>query len=237
MSDPGDRLLDRVEIVMVATLVLAFVIGAVDAVLAGWTSVSDDALIELLVRDVPGQLPLVGVYSRYGWSHPGPRCSTCLRCRTGWPARTRSVWSWGRWPAAAGRPGHLGGVCDACTASPRWSCSRRCRCCWPPRAPPCCAAPEPPVALVGSALLLALAWSASVRSKVGLVGLLSVGTLLVQSHVVTAPLVVVTVATAAVVALQPWAVHHGPRGTAGGSRRRGGCGAGSAWWIPPSCSS
>ncbi|MEZ5310015.1 MAG: hypothetical protein R2735_05375 [Microthrixaceae bacterium] len=29
-------------------------------------------LIEMHVRDVPFHLPLVGAYSRFGWSHPGP---------------------------------------------------------------------------------------------------------------------------------------------------------------------
>ena len=54
------------------------VLAAVTAVLAGravlssWVPISDNALIELAVRDVPGHLPLVGAYSRLGWRHPGP---------------------------------------------------------------------------------------------------------------------------------------------------------------------
>jgi hypothetical protein len=33
---------------------------------------SDLALLELRVRDVPDHLPLTGAFSRYGWDHPGP---------------------------------------------------------------------------------------------------------------------------------------------------------------------
>ncbi|NLA34119.1 MAG: hypothetical protein GX868_00335, partial [Actinobacteria bacterium] len=53
-------------------LAIAIVAAGIAAATSGWTSVSDVALIELRVRDVPAHLPLVGVYSRYGWNHPGP---------------------------------------------------------------------------------------------------------------------------------------------------------------------
>ena len=63
------------ELAVTSTMVVlavAVVAAGIAAVTSGWTSVSDVALIELRVRDVPAHLPLVGVYSRYGWNHPGP---------------------------------------------------------------------------------------------------------------------------------------------------------------------
>lgn len=37
-----------------------------------WYASGDRSLVELRVRDVGAHTPLVGPYSRYGWSHPGP---------------------------------------------------------------------------------------------------------------------------------------------------------------------
>ncbi len=39
---------------------------------AEWIPGGDRAVIEMHVRDVGSHTPLVGPYSRYGWSHPGP---------------------------------------------------------------------------------------------------------------------------------------------------------------------
>ncbi|HSS08309.1 MAG TPA: hypothetical protein VLL25_00385, partial [Acidimicrobiales bacterium] len=38
----------------------------------GYTPVGDHALIEMRVRDIGHHPVLVGIYSRYGWYHPGP---------------------------------------------------------------------------------------------------------------------------------------------------------------------
>ncbi|MEI2715437.1 MAG: hypothetical protein V9E98_00290 [Candidatus Nanopelagicales bacterium] len=38
----------------------------------GWLSSSDLAFFEIELMRMPGEWPLVGAYSRYGWSHPGP---------------------------------------------------------------------------------------------------------------------------------------------------------------------
>jgi len=53
-------------------LVLPIVVALVSAWNKAWVPSSDDALIELRALDVPSHLPLVGVYSRYKFHHPGP---------------------------------------------------------------------------------------------------------------------------------------------------------------------
>jgi hypothetical protein len=66
---------DDVRIAVVATAaVLVLVVGAgIVAATTSWSPVSDWALLELQVRAVGGaHTPLTGVYSRFGWSHPGP---------------------------------------------------------------------------------------------------------------------------------------------------------------------
>jgi hypothetical protein len=67
-----DRWADRITWAAVGLVAAATVVGSVVAVSAGWFPALDDAYIELLVRDVPTHLPLTGVYSRFGWNHPGP---------------------------------------------------------------------------------------------------------------------------------------------------------------------
>lgn len=37
-----------------------------------WVAVFDSALEVLRARDIPHDIPLIGVFSRFGWSHPGP---------------------------------------------------------------------------------------------------------------------------------------------------------------------
>src|SRR4051794_3327532 len=52
---------------------LPFIVLAVRAARSHWLTFSDWGPMELRVRDVgTSHLPLVGPYSRYGWSHPGP---------------------------------------------------------------------------------------------------------------------------------------------------------------------
>jgi hypothetical protein len=56
-----------------AVLALPFIVLFVRVVMSPWLPTSDLAAIELRVRDVGGaHTPLLGVYSRYGWNHPGP---------------------------------------------------------------------------------------------------------------------------------------------------------------------
>ena len=49
-----------------------FTVAIVVAVQHSWALQSDLALIVMRSQDVGGQTPLVGAFSRYGWSHPGP---------------------------------------------------------------------------------------------------------------------------------------------------------------------
>lgn len=63
--------------VAVAALVLValapFLVAIVTRAGRDYMPVGDIALMDLRVRDVGGQdTPLVGVYSRFGWNHPGP---------------------------------------------------------------------------------------------------------------------------------------------------------------------
>ena len=188
----------------VAAVSLALLIGMVRAVAGGWTPVADDAFIELLTRDVPAHLPLTGVYSRYGWSHPGPALfwglsvpyrlsgaasvALLVAAMLGHLAAALGAW----WVAR--RMDRLTGLLVLCGAAAVLVSTE----------PEVLRSPwNPYVGLVGSALLVVLAWSAASRGRAGLVGLLPVGTLLVQSHVVTAPMVVATTGVALLLALVP----------------------------------
>lgn len=51
---------------------LAVLAGSVTALVRGWAPIADEAFMEMRVRDVPSNVPLLGVYSRFGWNHPGP---------------------------------------------------------------------------------------------------------------------------------------------------------------------
>jgi len=65
---------DRRLVAVVAGVVMVPVaVLLVRVVRSGWLASSDWADIELRTRDVgTSHTPLVGVYSRYGWNHPGP---------------------------------------------------------------------------------------------------------------------------------------------------------------------
>ncbi len=57
---------------LVASAAVAAGAVLVRAVATRWYPASDDAIILSQVHDVGGSTPLVGVYSRFGWRHPGP---------------------------------------------------------------------------------------------------------------------------------------------------------------------
>jgi hypothetical protein len=59
-------------VVPAVALSLALLLGAASALRSGWLPIADVAFIEMRVRDVPNEFPLLGVYSRFGWNHPGP---------------------------------------------------------------------------------------------------------------------------------------------------------------------
>lgn len=51
---------------------LSLLTGSLLMASKGWVTVGDVALMELRLQAMPEDMPLVGVYSRYGWWHPGP---------------------------------------------------------------------------------------------------------------------------------------------------------------------
>lgn len=183
----------RIEFAAVGSVVIAVVVSAVIAAVHGWIPVSDEALIELRVRDVPAHLPLVGVWSRFGWNHPGPGMfyylssfywlgggrSTALlvamivfqgACVLGAWALVRRVH-----PLAA--IGFLvAGLVVLVTSDP-----------WALRNPW-----NPYVSIGGGFLLFAAAWSFAGRRPGGAVMLLPLGSFLVQVHAVMAPMVLAT---------------------------------------------
>jgi len=66
----GDRRLLAAAFVLVA---VPFVVAIASAIGAHWHPAGDEALAVLRIRDVGGaHTPLLGAWSRWGWSHPGP---------------------------------------------------------------------------------------------------------------------------------------------------------------------
>ena len=67
--DHARRVATGAALVLFAAVAIAFV----RTIVGSWHATGDQALIELRTFDVGGRhTPLVGPYSRYGWSHPGP---------------------------------------------------------------------------------------------------------------------------------------------------------------------
>lgn len=64
---------DPLSLAVLALLVVPFLVGAVAARTTTWWPASDLALLDLRLRDVGTEhTPLIGPFSRFGWSHPGP---------------------------------------------------------------------------------------------------------------------------------------------------------------------
>lgn len=187
--------MSRAEWAAVTTVVLGFVVAAVVVLRTPWVPVADDALIELRVRDVPGHLPLVGVWSRFGWSHPGPLQLWLLAI----PYRLLSTSS----ALFVGMLGvHLVAILLAWWLARRIALSAG----WATliallavmaavSGPMARGIWNPYVALVLAGTLLVAAWSTAERDGWGLVALVGVGSLLVQAHVATLPLVAIAAVT------------------------------------------
>ena len=63
IDQPGDpSRLTRSEVVAVAGTVLAFVATVIVVLSTQWAATGDVAMMEMLARDVPSHVPLVGVY-------------------------------------------------------------------------------------------------------------------------------------------------------------------------------
>lgn len=195
----GSKWPARWEYTAVAVFVVAMFLTAVVAAVDGWTPVSDEALIELRVRDVPTHLPLLGVWSRFGWNHPGPGLFYFLSPFY-WSSGNRSValmvgmvalhtfFVVGAWMVVRRIDRLMGfallvaGQLLLVTAEP-WSLRNP----W-----------NPYVATVGGLMLFAVAWSFAERRGAGAVLLLPIGSFLVQTHAVMAPMVLAAVVFATI---------------------------------------
>lgn len=199
---PPATLTDRLQWLALAILAISLLVGAVRALQAGWIPVGDEALIEMRVRDVPAHFPLLGVYSRFGWSHPGPAQFLALAL----PYRLLGSVS------AALLAGALAGHLLAVTAA--WWIARRIdatvgllvlvafelvllcvpvdlvRSAW-----------NPYVALLGAGLMVVVAWGWAERRGAAALLLLPLATLLVQSHVGNLPLVAMVLLAATPLAI------------------------------------
>ncbi len=182
--------LTRAEALAIAGTAVGFVVTAIVVLWKQWAAIGDIAMMEMLARDVPGHLPLVGVYSRFGWSHPGP-------LQIWWLAGFLRVFgphglmvgalAWhlvavlAAWWMAR-RIARIAGWCvlismlsllAAATAQMAHSP-------W-----------NPYVALVGAGALIMAAWATAERQPCAPVALVVFGSMLVQAHTATAPLVAV----------------------------------------------
>lgn len=176
--------------------------GAALSLRGEWTPVLDIAALEVRTQAMPDYWPLVGVFSRFGWYHPGP-----LFILQGWlPYRL-----WG--PAGmtvAVVTVHLVAIVLA------WWVARRIDrrasvfillaavVTLAARHPSQALEPWNPYAgLVSAITLIVVAWASAQRLPVGPLVMLPLGSYLLQSHLGYAPLVGLVVVVAAVMALLP----------------------------------
>lgn len=168
----------------------------------GWLSSSDLAFFEIELMRMPGEWPLVGVYSRYGWSHPGPLLYYLL---------------WGPWRLFGGASVgllfgmlllHLSALVIAWFAARFRSLAAAVLVAgalltvW-------AVGPEseallpwnPMVGLLYGGTAVVVAWNASLRGRLGTLLLFPIGSLLVQAHVSTAPVVLALFMGGALLAL------------------------------------
>lgn len=224
------------EVAAAASLGVAFVVGVVAAFRQGWVPVSDDALIALHVRDVPEHLPLVGAYSRFGWSHPGPAAYYYLalpyRLFASNPAALMvgtlvlgfggTLWAW----LVARRANRLAGALvllamtlvmlgrDAVDLRDPWN---------------------PYVGVLLTGTLVVIGWAAAERRAGSVFALLPLGSFLVQAHVGYVPVVVAVVVAAVLAAVTPdaWAADRLPPRPFPVRAALGGICLSFVMWIPP----
>lgn len=168
------------------------------AVRAGWVPVADEALMEMRIREMPAHLPAVGVYSKFGWNHPGPApfylfapfywlgggasSALLVGALVGHYLSLGLAWIVARRiDRIAGAGVLLAGsllllTTDASVLRTPWN---------------------PYAALLGGLLLVVLGWAAGERMATGLVLLAPSATVLVQTHIVTAPAAVAICVAAA----------------------------------------
>lgn len=231
----ADRLLGAFEVAAAASLGVVFLVAVVEVLRQGWVPVSDDALIALHVRDVPGHLPLVGAYSRFGWSHPGPVAyyylTLAYRLFASNPAGLMvgtlllgfggTLWAW----LVARRVDRLAGALvllamtlvmlgrDAVDLRDPWN---------------------PYVGVLLTGTLIVVAWAAAERRAGSVFALVPLGSFLVQGHVGYAPVVAAVVLAAAAGALtsDAWTPDR-PQRPFPVTAAVGGICLGFAMWLPP----
>ncbi len=215
---------------VLALVVIVVVAAAVLWRDRGWHSSSDLAFLELQLQRMPGDWPLLGAYSRYGWSHPGPAWYYLLWA----PWRLLGSLSVGllfgmflvhmaavivAWVSARGRA--LGAAVLMTSAL---------LVVWAVSPPDDALIPwNPQMAMLWAGTLVVVAWDASARGKLGAAVLLPVGTVLVQSHIGTALLVAGVCLIAIVLAVVPTGQERGIPWRAWSV----GAVATVALWIPP----
>ncbi|HUO49492.1 MAG TPA: hypothetical protein VMU09_11725, partial [Acidimicrobiales bacterium] len=69
---PTSRPLGMGLVAVIGLLAAPIVVALVSSLTAAGLPTGDFAIIEMGALDVPSHLPLVGVYSRFGFHHPGP---------------------------------------------------------------------------------------------------------------------------------------------------------------------
>ncbi len=213
--------------------ILAMCVGLISTVLQKWVPVSDMALIEMHVRDVPFHLPLVGAYSRFGWSHPGPAQYLLLSV----PYRLMAGASWslpaatlimniaavvGAWRFArsidesAGRVVLLGAMALVAFGDPA-----SLRSWW-----------NPSVGLIVTFTLVIVAWGTSERRAWPTFALLPLATLLIQSHVGYAAVTIPVVASGLVLMVSRRSDREPDRETLWW-HACGGAALAALMWLPP----
>lgn len=223
----ADRLLGGFEWAAAASLGVAFLVGVVASVRQGWVPVSDDALIVLHVMDVPSHPPLIGTYSRFGWSHPGPAeyyyLALPYRLFASSPAGLMvgtlvlsfggTLWAW----LVARRSSRVAGalVLAAMTLVMLGRDAIDLRDPW-----------NPYVGVMLTGTLMVIAWAAAEGRPGSVFALLPLGSFLVQAHAGYAPIVVALTGVVVVVAVRSKQAF--PFRAA-----LGGMGLGFLMWLPP----
>jgi hypothetical protein len=197
--------------------------------------VSDPAIIDLRVRDVWSvDVPLVGVYSRYGWNHPGPAMFWAL-------APFSLVARGAAWGTLVGSA-VLQGVAIVACAQVAWRLGRLALTLVVLSAVSLAYAAfgawfflepwNPYLAFPFFALLLLEAWAIATGARWQLVAIAATGSLLVQVHVGYLPLVVAAIAWASAL-IVPELVRDPARRRAWAYPALIAAVTAIAFWIPP----
>jgi len=227
-TDTAPRWSRWLTAVALAAIAVALLLGTWLSRRNEWTPTLDIAALELRVGAMSHDLPLVGVFSRMGWYHPGP----AFIVQEWLPYRLFGVDGLAYGVVA----GHLVALGLACRMATRLN--RVAGACvllagvvvlWA-RDPAQAMEPWNPWAgLVATITLMVAAWSAGERRRLGSVLVLPVASYLLQAHLGFAPLVGLLIATAAVAAL--W---RGERGRAiPWVAWLVGAGLAALIWLPP----